>query len=399
MNHIIHCVLFFILYLSSLARAEAFKFEWESVEGAKGYFVEIKKSLNSPKIDTFETQGALWEGDLPFGRHQVRIQAFDKRRVGSEWSDWFSIEVLAPPPSILLTKEVVRKTIDQEVVASWTGEGNDWTVSIQKEQGEQAITKKTKEKIFLLTGFSPGRYRLTVSSELSKGPSTAEILIRDEFFQEFEHLTTHRFSLGLGRTSYQFDNAKYLSRTQFEAGGRFLSYQYNAGTGFFLPDFKLKSFEFSTFDSKMHVSSVSIGTQILYQQHRFSMGIGGYITPKYTYDQLIESKDLNDQVGMALFGGYRFDFDSGIPMFWHFDFWDATSRRNGYKIGEFELGGGVKVHWMEHKGEVSLDITNLVLTSKEYREKASKGVEDHLNIRTFQLRFSYILERLRIEIR
>jgi hypothetical protein len=55
MNLIIHCVLFFILCLSSLARAEAFRFEWDSVEGAKGYFVEIKIKLNSPKIDTFET--------------------------------------------------------------------------------------------------------------------------------------------------------------------------------------------------------------------------------------------------------------------------------------------------------------------------------------------------------
>jgi hypothetical protein len=306
---------------------------------------------------------------------------------------------LAPPPSIVLAKEVVRKTIDQEVVASWPGEGNDWTVSIQNEQSDQAIAKTTKEKVFLLTGFTAGRYRLTISSELSKGPSIAEILIRDEFFQEFEHLTTHRFSLGFGRTSYQFDNAKYLSRTQFEAGGRFLSYQYNAGTGFVLPDFKLKSFEFSTFDSKMHVSSVSIGTQLLYKRHRFSIGIGGYITPNYTYDQLIESKDLNVQSGIALFGGYRFDFESGIPMIWHFDFWDGTSRRNGFKIGEFELGGGAKVHWKEHKGEVSLEISNLVLTSKEYREKVSKGIEEHLNIRTFQLRFSYVLEKRRIEIR
>lgn len=212
-------------------------------------------------------------------------------------------------------------------------------------------------------------------------------------------MTTHRFSLGLGRTSYQFDNAKYLSRTQFEAGGRFFSYQYNVGTGFVLPDFKLKSFEFSTFDSKMHVSSVSIGTQVLYERHRFSIGLGGYITPKYTYDQLIESKDLNNQSGIALFGGYRLDFDLGLPLFWHFDFWDGTSRRNGYKIGEFELGGGVKVHWMEHKGEISLEITNLVLTSKEYREKERNAIEDHLNIRTFQLRFIYILEKRGIEIR
>ena len=149
----------------------------------------------------------------------------------------------------------------------------------------------------------------------------------------------------------------------------------------------------------MHVSSVSIGTQVLYERHRFSIGLGGYITPKYTYDQLIESKDLNNQSRIALFGGYRLDFDFGLPLFWHFDFWDGTSRRNGYKIGEFELGGGVKVHWMEHKGEISLEITNLVLTSKEYREKERNAIEDHLNIRAFQLRFIYILEKHGIEIR
>ncbi len=90
--------MFFILTFTILAgAAEAapyrrlVNFEWEAIEGAKNYEIELKQNKEDAqdgksKVFTFKVKDAAWNGRLTPGKYVMRLRTRDYRGVPGEWS-------------------------------------------------------------------------------------------------------------------------------------------------------------------------------------------------------------------------------------------------------------------------------------------------------------------------
>lgn len=82
-----------LLTHASSAWAEPYRrlvnFEWEAIEGAKHYEVELKQVKDDGKGKTFnfKVKVADWNGRLTPGKYIMRLRSFDYRGVPGEWSD------------------------------------------------------------------------------------------------------------------------------------------------------------------------------------------------------------------------------------------------------------------------------------------------------------------------
>ncbi len=64
-------------------------FEWDPIEGARKYEVELQqsKSDGNGKKFSFKVKNADWNGRLTPGKYIMRLRSFDYRNVPGEWSD------------------------------------------------------------------------------------------------------------------------------------------------------------------------------------------------------------------------------------------------------------------------------------------------------------------------
>ncbi|WP_409478065.1 hypothetical protein [Pseudobdellovibrio sp. HCB154] len=72
--------------------------EWEGVENAKSYDLEVKSTKNTFK---FQTKEAIWAGRLSPGFFKMRIRARDKRGVPGEWSEYQEFKVFLDSPEFV----------------------------------------------------------------------------------------------------------------------------------------------------------------------------------------------------------------------------------------------------------------------------------------------------------
>ncbi|WP_445291975.1 fibronectin type III domain-containing protein [Bdellovibrio sp. BCCA] len=67
-------------------------FEWEAIEGAKSYEIELSQSKEDDKEDgkgktfTFKVKDAAWNGRLAPGKYMMKLRSRDYRGVPGEWS-------------------------------------------------------------------------------------------------------------------------------------------------------------------------------------------------------------------------------------------------------------------------------------------------------------------------
>lgn len=64
-------------------------FEWEAIEGADSYEVELKPvtEIETNKIFSFKTKEAAWNGKLSAGKYIMKLRSRDKRGVPGDWSE------------------------------------------------------------------------------------------------------------------------------------------------------------------------------------------------------------------------------------------------------------------------------------------------------------------------
>lgn len=72
--------------------------EWEGVENAKSYDLEIKSTKNTFK---FQMKEPIWAGRLSPGFFKMRVRARDKRGVPGEWSEFQEFKVFLDSPEFL----------------------------------------------------------------------------------------------------------------------------------------------------------------------------------------------------------------------------------------------------------------------------------------------------------
>lgn len=100
-NLILAAFFFFAVVLCpkfALSAESNVELEWESLENAKGYDLEVKSTKNTFK---FQTKESIWAGRLSPGFFKMRIRARDKRGVPGEWSEYQEFKVFLDSPEFV----------------------------------------------------------------------------------------------------------------------------------------------------------------------------------------------------------------------------------------------------------------------------------------------------------
>lgn len=100
-NLIIALFFFFaaVLYPKFAVSAESnVELEWEGLENAKSYDLEVKSSKNTFK---FQVKEPIWAGRLSPGFFKMRVRARDKRSVPGEWSEYQEFKVFLDSPDFV----------------------------------------------------------------------------------------------------------------------------------------------------------------------------------------------------------------------------------------------------------------------------------------------------------
>lgn len=150
------------------------EFEWEEIEGAKQYQVEINRGLNLAQRLT--SNSYIFKTEIPPGKYQIRGRVIGKDllQTHSDWSPWKNFDI---PPDIL-TEVKLDKTEYKVTPPSFTAQiplqwkpvfgASDYIIEVTE------INKKEKKTIVASSPsinlqLRPGYYSISLSSRTSDG--------------------------------------------------------------------------------------------------------------------------------------------------------------------------------------------------------------------------------------
>lgn len=89
------------------------EFEWDSIQDAKSYEIEITPVDRKDGVSTpfsFITEKPIWNGELKPGKYTMRLRSRDKRDVPGDWSrdESFYVKLYAPSPLSPLENETLQ---------------------------------------------------------------------------------------------------------------------------------------------------------------------------------------------------------------------------------------------------------------------------------------------------
>ena len=149
-----------LLLNAPLALAEPYRrlvnFEWEAIEGAKHYEVELQQIKDEDKGKTFnfKVKVADWNGRLTPGKYIMRLRSFDYRGVPGDWSPPSDFNVGLDPVKIESpVADAKIKSNDAEQVAmdfKWAAVGGaeSYHFILTSEDGKTTVDEWVKEPKF-----------------------------------------------------------------------------------------------------------------------------------------------------------------------------------------------------------------------------------------------------------
>lgn len=132
-------------------------FEWEPIEGAKFYEIEIRKKTKNAKTNSFKTEKSEWSGKLQVGRYEFRLRSLDQRGVPGDWSGYAELDVLlesVKPKYPATNAEIKASDSDKhEVSFEWqeTPAASGYAVEILNDKNEVVATDKVSKPKFSYT--------------------------------------------------------------------------------------------------------------------------------------------------------------------------------------------------------------------------------------------------------
>lgn len=134
-------------------------FEWEAIEGAKSYEIELKLDRsNNPgqetKVFNFKVKDAAWNGRLMPGKYMMKLRSRDYRGVPGDWSEesefnvGLDTAVLQFPPARAQFKSDANK--EMPVAFKWApvGGADEYQFELTSEDGKTIKSEKlTKPEI------------------------------------------------------------------------------------------------------------------------------------------------------------------------------------------------------------------------------------------------------------
>ncbi len=131
-------------------------FEWEEVEGAKLYQVELTKLIGKDKKKKpviFKRKKPTFDAKVSPGKYLIRMRSFDSRSVPGDWSETFDVVVkVLPPKKIYPTKALKIKSKDSEeedVVFKWSkvGGAKDYRLEIVDSKSGNSVFNEVVDEL------------------------------------------------------------------------------------------------------------------------------------------------------------------------------------------------------------------------------------------------------------
>jgi len=113
-------IFIFLFQFCEFSQAQAYRrlvnFEWETIEGASKYEIEIRKK-GQTKANSFKSVEPAWSGKLQVGHYEFRLRTLDQRQVPGEWSDYADLDVMLEPVKIKTpASQASLKSVDKEKI-------------------------------------------------------------------------------------------------------------------------------------------------------------------------------------------------------------------------------------------------------------------------------------------
>ena len=144
------CVFGFELGAQAKDYLRSINAEWEPIENAKTYELEITSQKQKDfGVKSYKTHDAIWTGELQPGTYQMRIRARDRRNVPGDWSAPEELKVNLDPVTLKAPKSNSNFSSDEKVSASvpfeWTevGGAKEYEIHVESEDGTVKETKTT----------------------------------------------------------------------------------------------------------------------------------------------------------------------------------------------------------------------------------------------------------------
>ena len=168
-----------VLFLSFNVYGEEVFFQWERVEDAKEYQVEVRKDKKE-KIEIYTVQDSEIKKEFEVGKYLFRIRSVDFRGVPGDWSG--QGDFLVRPKKVL---EVSPEVNEQKIKFSWEYEEiYDFFRILVKKDGKIIFNEKTNKKEYELE-LPYDNYQVGIKT-IYKG-ITSEVDFRD-FIHEKERI-------------------------------------------------------------------------------------------------------------------------------------------------------------------------------------------------------------------
>lgn len=158
------------MILATEAYSREVTFEWEPLEGAISYQIEVSKTPKfSKEVLKQDLEHPTLTTDLQFGQYYYRVRALDKDKKYGHWSDPEKI-LIAPYPPELKDPKASFSTSYYEILPkisfSWKPlDGNpEYEIFIYKTTGKKALEIKVKGTEFSTQDLPEGEYMWKVRS-------------------------------------------------------------------------------------------------------------------------------------------------------------------------------------------------------------------------------------------
>lgn len=175
-------LLVFILLPSLSLGVSKVEFEWDEVEGAKSYQVEIRNKHNF--FRNLQSQTSIFKTEMTPGRYEIRGKAggLNLYEAQSEWSPWKSFDI--PPPAVKMSQlpppenKVSSNSYLSEIPLAWSASDGaaEYIIDIQDEQGKVVKSVRVQKPETLLK-LRPGYYSILIRSKTADGLESESVAL------------------------------------------------------------------------------------------------------------------------------------------------------------------------------------------------------------------------------
>lgn len=178
------CPFLIILLSNSVFAANRVEFEWEIIDGATLYQVEIKN--NKGEIKKSKSKSAAFAINLPPGKYEIHGRVLDDSEHFSPWSPWKSFDV--PPNKIKMIQlppkenKVVAHSYLSSIPIEWeaTEGAANYLIEITDTQGKIVSSKVVVHPTIRLK-VRPGLYSLKITAKTADDLSSEPYQSADPF--------------------------------------------------------------------------------------------------------------------------------------------------------------------------------------------------------------------------